>query len=408
MKSDIAVIDFGTGKIVTLIAATQAYNTQGCDIKGVGRKTYQGFSNGEWNDPAEVPQAVYDSFKEAMKQSQSQKIEKVYVGVPGGFTHVNVFNVSVEIQGSDPHVAPEHIDQIIKKANKEYKDFRIKDENGIEHEIPGIVIHYNIAWFMVDGGKKVMEPVGMRGRELSAMISFVVVNQTFTNYISRMLESMNYPLGGFASGVLGEAKLFIPETERDKRAAMIDVGYLNTEFFIAEGDAVIFHDVYDIGGGHIAAAIAQQLDLHMGTAEILKKKFEFALTKNDQIYNLANEPNHEKDEYTQQQLEECVHPVIDEICSLVLESIKKSGTVFDKKNSIYLTGGGIAPNKGAREYMGQQMEWLIKEPRKATINMTEPYFASSMGLLDIVLEELDKAEEDENAVKGFFRSLFGL
>ena len=51
MKTTVASIDFGTSKIVTLVAENSSATR--CDIVGAGIVTYNGFLEEGWNDPQE-------------------------------------------------------------------------------------------------------------------------------------------------------------------------------------------------------------------------------------------------------------------------------------------------------------------------------------------------------------------
>lgn len=164
MKSTIAAIDFGTGKIVTLIAETSG--RQRCDIVGAGLARYDGFLDQSWNNPAELNEAIEKSVSEAESQAK-RKLREINVGVPGAFTRVYTTEVSVAIQGTDPRVAKKHVDECFDLADKQIGPIR------------GHVIHRSPAWFMVDGGKKVLEPVGMKGSELKALVSFVAADNFF-------------------------------------------------------------------------------------------------------------------------------------------------------------------------------------------------------------------------------------
>ena len=101
MKSTIAAIDFGTCKIVTLVAETSG--TQRCDIIGAGISAYDGFLEGEWNNTMLLNEAIQKSITEAETQSK-RKIREINVGVPGEFTRVDAVETSVTIQGADPRV----------------------------------------------------------------------------------------------------------------------------------------------------------------------------------------------------------------------------------------------------------------------------------------------------------------
>ena len=74
MKSTIAAIDFGTCKIVTLVAETSG--TQRCDIIGAGIAAYDGFLDGEWNNTVMLNEAIQKSITEAETQSK-RKIREI-------------------------------------------------------------------------------------------------------------------------------------------------------------------------------------------------------------------------------------------------------------------------------------------------------------------------------------------
>ena len=67
MKNMVAAIDFGTSKIVTLVAENSG--AQRCDIVGAGIAGYDGFLPEGWNNPEEVNEKIRISVAEAEKQS---------------------------------------------------------------------------------------------------------------------------------------------------------------------------------------------------------------------------------------------------------------------------------------------------------------------------------------------------
>ena len=69
----------------------------------------------------------------------------------------------------------------------------------------GVVVHRSPAWFMVDGGKKTLEPVGLKGNELKALVSFVVADTFFLDDVMARLRDMNITVSGFFSSSTGEA-----------------------------------------------------------------------------------------------------------------------------------------------------------------------------------------------------------
>ena len=56
MKNTVTAIDFGTSKIVALVAETSG--RQRCDIIGAGFSAYSGFADGQWNEPNALNEAI--------------------------------------------------------------------------------------------------------------------------------------------------------------------------------------------------------------------------------------------------------------------------------------------------------------------------------------------------------------
>ncbi|MDR1263940.1 MAG: hypothetical protein LBK46_10735, partial [Oscillospiraceae bacterium] len=209
-----AAIDFGTSKVVTLVAESSGYHR--CDIIGAGVASYDGFTEGYWNVPELVDEAIGKSIRQAEAQSH-RRIREIHVGVPGEFCRVYVTEIQLQLQGLDPHVTPADIERVFQMADQEIQPVR------------GVMIHRSPAWFMVDEGKKTMEPVGLKGGVLRALVSFVVTDEFFLKDITRRMEKMNLDVAGFFSSPMGEALLFLPQEDRDRTSVLIDIGYLSME-----------------------------------------------------------------------------------------------------------------------------------------------------------------------------------
>ena len=94
MKTMVAAMDFGTSKIVALVAETSG--RQRCDIIGAGIATYDGFMEGQWNAPHLLNDAISKAVHEAEEQSHN-RIREIHVGVPGEFSTVKTVEVKVEL-----------------------------------------------------------------------------------------------------------------------------------------------------------------------------------------------------------------------------------------------------------------------------------------------------------------------
>ena len=390
MKKTAAVVDFGTSKIVTLVAESGSYHR--CDIIGAGTVPYDGFMDGEWNAPALVSQAIQDSIAEAEAQSH-RRIREVYVGVPGEFSRVYVIETQVQLQGADPRVTPADVERVFIQATEEVQPLR------------GAIIHRSPAWFMVDEGKKTMEPVDMKGSTLRAMVSFIVADQFFLNDVSNRMTQLGLTVKGFYSTPMGEALLFLTPEDRDRTAVLVDVGYLSTEVMTVEGDALIFHKVLPVGGAHITLDLVTGLEAPMAQCEQIKRGY---------VFNTSGEDKQEAAEggeaFTHEQVARVLEPRVDEIAEMIQDCIDHSGVRLGSWSNIYLTGGGIAPMNGGRVYLSNQLGRAVRQPAAKTAKLNSPIYSSALGLVDLVFETLESSEE-ENSLLGkassFFQKLLG-
>ena len=390
MKTTVAAIDFGTSKIVALVAETSG--RQRCDIIGAGTAIYDGYLEGRWNAPDLLNDAISEALRAAEEQSHA-RIKEVYVGVPGDFSQVRTVEVKVELQGADPRVTEKNISDLFDKAMEELGDIR------------GSIIHRSPAWFIVDDGKKTLEPAGMRGFELRGMISFVIADQFFLEDVQERFRSLGVSVTGCLSTPVGQAMLFLPDDERDRSAVLVDVGYLTTEVMAVQGDAIVNLKNIPMGGGHIAADLAYGLEVNLNVAEQIKRAYVYGLSAGQSTFEGTDQAGNSKT-FTREQVEEVLEPRAEEICEAIKKAIDESGLKMGKWSPVYLTGGGLAINRGGREYLAAKLGRTVRElPRKA-VKLSSPAYSSALGLLDLLIDTTASAHA-AGGMGGFFRSLFG-
>ena len=181
MKTQIAAIEFGTSKIVTVIA--QSGGMDRLDIIGSGTVPYDGYSDGDWNTPGQMIQRVRDSIAAAELEANS-KIKEIYVGVPGEYIHVRTCETEVELP-----------DGVVDEAAINAVQDAAADQLRIGAE-GGLVMHRTPSWFTVDDGKKTMMPGG-RGSRLRAKTTFIVADPQFIDDVSEMSGRQNITILGF-------------------------------------------------------------------------------------------------------------------------------------------------------------------------------------------------------------------
>lgn len=392
MRQTLTVLDFGTSKIVALVAETSG--RQRCDIIGAGTVSYDGFSGRQWNDPAKLNEAIAAAVHEAEEQSRIAKIRDVHVGVPGEFCKVRTAEITVPLQGADPQVTDRDIRELMERAREE-----------MDPALMNYVIYSSPAWFTVDDGKKSVAPVGIRGHELRGMISFVIADAFFMEDVNARLESMGIHVSGFMPSDVGQAMLYISGEERDRTAVLVDVGYLNTDVMVVEGDTITYLKTIPIGGGHIAADLCYGLEITLNSAEQIKRAYVYGLSTGSSTFDGTTVEGESKT-FTYEEVGKVLEPRADEICDAVKDAIKESGVRLGNWSPVYLTGGGLILNKGGKDLLSAKLDKPVKKFPNKAVKLSNPSYSSALGLLDLLISTFDN-ERARGGVSGFFRSLFG-
>lgn len=392
MKRQIAAIEFGTSKIVTMIAQNSGLDR--LDIIGSGTVPYDGYSDGDWNTPRQMVQRVRDSVAAAELEAGT-KVREVYVGIPGEYIHVLVCEAEVE--------APEgEIDDGVINA--------VQDRAAEELQLASsgcLVLHRSPAWYTVDEGKKTMSPGG-RGSRLRAKMAFVVAEPMFIEDVSEMLRVLNITILGFLSPSLGESLLLLSLDDRDRTSLLIDCGYLNTEISVVEGDAIIYHAMLPRGGGHITAELATELRISMRSAEQIKRNYvfnpdEFDRDSFSEVYDEAGN----RMTFPREVVQEIVERNVDELMEMINLTINNDAAEFlGSRSQVFLTGGGLSLMRGGREYLSGRIGRPVKVAAAKSSKMNSPVFAAALGLADLVFDSIEQHDDGDKPMLSKVRNLF--
>lgn len=396
MKITVPTIDFGTSKIVTLVAENSSATR--CDIVGAGIVPYSGYARDGWNDLHEIDDAIRESVAQAEKTSR-RRLRELNVGVPGMFTRVQVTEVKVALSGPDPHVTAADVRACFKLAREQVGD-----------SYP--VMHSSPAWFKVDDGKKTLQPVGIKGRELSALISFVTVDSFFVNDVSARLQKMGIEMKSFYSTVAGEAMLYLPLEERDKTAVLLDIGYLNTDVCVVEGDALIFYKCLETGAGYITVDLAEQLNIPFKAAEEkVKQVYSFGSGLTDETYTIPATADTPARTLTREEVSPIINARVTQIAEEIQQALEDGGIKLGSRSNIYLTGGGLTFNKGGRDFLSGKLRRPVRETPRLTVKMTSHIYSSAMGLIDLIVTTMEEQRQPDagasSVIKNVFKWLLG-
>jgi cell division ATPase FtsA len=264
---------------------------------------------------------------------------------------------------------------------------------------------------MVDSSKKTLEPVGMKGREMTAFISFVVGNRYFIDDVTTRMAELGIQVSGFFSTTAGEAMLYLDEQARDHTSVLIDMGYLNTEIIGVEGDAVIYHKVLPLGGSDITVALVDELDISLPAAEEIKRKFVYGIDSGDDKYEVPGADGEKAAVFTRDQVKPVICKAVDEIAAEIKDAIDNDFGGLGNWSHVLMTGGGLSFNRGGREYLGGRLGRAVEDIPRRTTKLNSHSFSSSLGLMDLIIDTIEQQRAPSGGfgskVAGFFKSLLG-
>lgn len=399
MKTRVAAIEFGTSKIVTVIAQSSSKNRH-CEIVSCGKVEYAGYEQGDWIEWENLPKAVCNSIIAAQGDANT-RIQEIYIGVPCEFIHVKTTQVSVPIKSENGRVSEEDI------VNAENLAAELNHFDRSED----LVIHRSPAYFAVDGGKRTMEPVGIKGSTLAANISFITVAADFVDDMRSIMGSAGITICGFLSPSLGE-QLYVTEPEdRDATCMFVDCGMYDTEVSVLMGDAMVYHAVLPNGGNDITEALADELEIRYDEAEQLKRSVVITEDTNDLVSpQICRDKNGRRVQFGAELVCGIVREALDELCEKIKLTEADAGLLLYPRSKVYLTGGGIAMIRGGREYLERYLERKVLCMTVTPNKLGSPEYASVLGLIDLIFNSIEQRYDEQETlpmrVADTFKGLF--
>ena len=110
--------------------------------------------------------------------------------------------------------------------------------------------------------------------------------------------------------------------------------------------------------------------------------------------------------FTRDEVKEVLEPRVEEIAEAVRDAVKASGVRLGSWSVAYLTGGGLAINRGAREFISSILDRPVRELPRKTGKMSSPIYTSALGVLDVTIDAL-VSKNASRGLKAFFNNLFG-
>jgi cell division protein FtsA len=370
--SIIVGIDIGTTKICTVVARVEADGQ--LRILGVGIEPSAGIRKGTVIDVGAASNAVGLSIEKAERVA-GREITSAWVSLAG--SHVSSMNsqgvASVHHQVIDQDDIARAMDAAAAVAIPHNRE----------------VIHVIQRGFTVDGQDGIRMPIGMHGYRMEVEAHIITASGTTVDNLRLVVGNSDVEVASFVLNPLASGEVVLTETERDMGVIVCDIGGGTTDMALyIEGD--VWHTmVLAVGGNHITSDIAHGLRLPFSKAEEVKINHGHALTaaiNPAETFPVRAFGEDQPVDVSRLDLAHIIEARVEEIFSLIMQEIKRSGYDGLLPAGVVLTGGS-SQLPGIRRLASEVMGLPVRVARPENLvgmvdQLHSPAYSTSIGLLE--------------------------
>jgi len=346
-KRVITGIDIGSSKTVTIIVSID--DEDQLSVIGVAHAESRGVRKGNIVDIEEATSTVVSSL-EAAERMAGYQVESAFVSVGG--THISSQNTHGVVAVADPsaEITESDVERVIEAAQA----ISLASARKIIHVLP--------RYFTVDSQEGIKDPVGMSGVRLEVDTHLVTGGVTSLKNLEKCLANVGIDTAGFVFGGLASAESVLTETEKELGVVLMDIGSGTTDIAIYVEGALSCSSVLPVGARNVTNDIAIGLRISLESAEKLKR---FMGTEPRKVVH----PHEEDEEQTKKRhrryeddddidisrldltegmktvsrrtlVDGIIRPRLNELFSMVVDEIKRSGFAGVIPAGLVITGGG--------------------------------------------------------------------
>ena len=370
MDEIVVGIDVGTTKVCTLVGRVEEEDIR---IMGVGIEPSAGIKKGVIVDLAAASQAITRSVEKA-EQTSGVEITGAVVSLAGA--HISSIN-SRGVAG----ITSEVVDEVdVARALEAARAVAIPHNRE--------VIHIIQRGFSVDGQDGILTPLGMHGYRLEVEAHIITAAQATVENLRQCVGAAGVEVLQFVLNPLASGDVVLTDIERQMGVAVCDIGGGTTDLALYVDGHVWHTMVLAVGGNHITNDIATGLRLPLNQAEEIKKKYGYALKSGvgaEDTFSVRSFGEEQPIKVSRQDMAHIIEARIEEIFSLTLQEIKRSGYDGLLPAGMVLTGGTSAL-PGIRQLASQVLGLPVRTAQPENLvglvdQLKSPAFSTGVGLL---------------------------
>jgi len=373
VEQTIVGIDVGTTKVCTLVG--EAGDDGIIRVVGVGTVPSRGVRRGVIVNVNEATQAIQASVEKAERIS-GYDIERAHVSLAGA--HVTSLNSRgvVAVQRGERGITPEDVDRALDAA----RAIAIPHDREVVHIVP--------RGYTVDGQEGIRDPVGMVGFRLEVEAHIITGAVSSIHNLIKCVEDAGVGVDELVLDPLASGEAVLADTEREMGVVLVDLGGGTTDIAVFIEGSIWHTTILAVGGNHLTNDIAVVMRMPNAAAEEAKIQFGHAFSEAvdpAEMVQVTTFGDNVPVKVSRREMAQVIEARVEEIFSLVMQEIKRSGYDGLLPAGVVLAGG-TAQLRGIRE-LGRQ---VLKLPVRVggpsdllglTDSIMSPAFATSVGLI---------------------------
>lgn len=373
MERTIVGIDVGTTKVCTLVG--EVGDDESLRIVGVGIVPARGVRKGVIVNVAEATQAIRASVEKAERIS-GYDIERAHVSLAGA--HVSSLNSRgvIAVQRGERGITQEDVDRALEAA----RAIAIPHDREVVHVIP--------RGYVVDGQEGIRDPIGMVGFRLEVEAHIITGAISSVQNLIKCVEDAGVGVDELVLDPLASGEAVLSETEREMGVVLVDIGGGTTDIAVFIEGSIWHTTILAVGGNHLTNDIAVVMRMPNAAAEEAKIQQGHACPETidpAEAFQVTAFGDSTPARVSRRELAQVIEARVEEILSLVMQEIKRSGYDGLLPAGVVLCGG-TAQLRGIRELGRRVLKLPVRvggpgDLQGLTDAIMSPAFATSVGLI---------------------------
>ncbi|MEE2701451.1 MAG: cell division protein FtsA [Thermodesulfobacteriota bacterium] len=332
-------LDVGTTKIMCLVA--EVSSSGDVEIIGVNEQPSKGLQRGIVLNIESTVQSIRQAIVDAEKMAGTE-IANVIVGIAGG--HIRSINGHGMITLRNREVTKKDLDRVIESATA--------GAQPADRE----VIHVMPQEFIVDGERKIKDPVGLYGVKLEAKIHMVTAQVTQAQNLVKCVHQAGLDVQSLVLEQVASSEAVLTPDERDVGVVLLDCGGGTTDIAVFCDGSIKYTSNITIGGDFLDNDISFGLGSSKKDAKEIKERYGIAsadLVDQDEDIRIDKIAGSGRKKVSKVELANIIEPRLEEIFTMARREIMRSGYYDMLPAGCVITGGSMAI-EGA-DYLAQKV-----------------------------------------------------